>query len=174
MMVNAHRHAKLLEDFHDAERHYRYYYQLSNRYSVRQRYLRLGLLLATSGTVVTAVQGSEVAALVLGLTTAVMMSLDFAHNYARRAAAAFSIAASCARVTEAYHELWIRVEAGEMDDDRVGEELAELGRELRNVTSHSGYAGLEEESTIRDNAAADADAAMEERMGAGQEGPAAE
>lgn len=123
----------------DAARLDRYYEALAERYRQRHLALRILLLLAAIGGMVSLLEVlPRVAQLVAGLAIIVLVALDFAFNLARKTSVLNLINIECTALGNEWKSLWASLDR--ISDDDACCENDRLARRLVKVTGWARHA----------------------------------
>ena len=123
-------------DLLDVSRVARYAESMGSQYRVRHLFIRLGLLVAASGSMATlldAIGGQW--RIGSGLAIAVLIAADFMLDYATKIAVLSSTKRECNVLEAEWRELWLDVDSPESTDAEIRRRNRELVRQFERATS---------------------------------------
>ncbi len=123
-------------DLLDVSRVARYAEAMGSHYRVRHLFIRLGLLVAASGSMATfldAIGGHW--RIGFGLAIAALIAVDFMLDYATKIAVLSSAKRECNVLEAEWRELWLDVDSPESTDAEIRRRNRELVRQFERATS---------------------------------------
>ena len=123
-------------DLLDVSRVARYAEAMGSQYRVRHLFIRLGLLVAASGSMATlldAIGGHW--RIGFGLAVAALIAADFMFDYATKIAVLSSTKRECNVLEAEWRELWLDVDSPESTDAEIRRRNRELVRQFERATS---------------------------------------
>lgn len=148
-MVSEQTRNDIWQDMLDVARLVRYYEALAERHLRRHLLLRIFLLLAAASGIASLVELlPEYFQLLAGVGITVLVALDFALNYARKAAVLNLISMECTALENKWMDLWAKL--GRLDEDEALRETYRLSRQLAEVTGWAGHAEIREDRALNE------------------------
>ena len=162
MVVSDQTRGEIWQELLDSDRLVRYYTAVANHY---RRMHALTLLLLAFGA------ASSFAAVLDVLPSAVQLIANalvglvavwvFIADYAKKAAVAHMISSQCDRLDAVSRNLWLEVE--DIEEGAARERLVALAKEMNEVTSRSGDAGIVDNRRLNNKSEAEAFKTISER-----------
>ena len=165
-MVSDQTRNEIWQELLDSDRLVRYYAALANHY---RRLHALTLLLLASGAASSFVAVLDVlpedarldAQLIANSVVGVVAVWVCIADYAKKAAVAHMISSQCLRLDIQWRDLWMDVER--IGEGAARERLVALAKEMNEVTSRSGDAGIVDNSRLNKKSETDAFKTVSER-----------
>lgn len=145
----------------DVARLVRYYSNLSDRHSRKQRMVRVLLLaVATSGIAALVDLLPPLTQDLVAAAVALLVGWDFAASYEKKAAALHAICIECTRLENEWRQLWEEIDRPELDDAEARRQCAQLSQKLNEATVRASLAGVQEDAKLNRKCAEDTYAVM--------------
>ena len=148
-MVSEQTRNDIWQDLLDATRLVRYYEALAARHLHRHLLIRIFLLLAVASGMASLLELLPgYFQLLAGIGATVLVVLDFALNYARKAAVLNLISIECTALENKWMDLWAKLDS--LDEDEALRETDRLSRRLAEVTGWAGHAEIREDRALNE------------------------
>lgn len=155
-MVSEETRNEVWQELLDVARLVRYYSNLSDRLSRKQRTVRLLLLaVATSGIAALVDLLPPLTQDFVAAAVAVLVVWDIFASYEKKAAALQAVCIECTRLEGEWRQLWVEIDQPDLDEPEARRQCVQLRQRLSEVAARASLAGVQEDAKLNRKCAED-------------------
>lgn len=141
------------EKLGDMTRLVRYYEKMAKNYECNHIWIRIGLIFFASASVASLfdllpVDHAKFASGIAGLLVALLVAVDFAFDYGKKAIILHTVRADCGLIENEWKALWDDIQRNKIEDDEVHAKNKLLADKLEHVLSRADYAGIVDDEEL--------------------------